>query len=80
MSEAEQPVEFTLEELIEQISQYLAAYHGGSVELVSYEAGEVRVRLGGHCIGCPHMQATLTLGIERTIQHYFPEVARVIAV
>ncbi|MCS7222670.1 MAG: NifU family protein [Anaerolineae bacterium] len=79
MSEAEQPVELTLEELIEQISRYLMAYHGGSVELVSYEDGEVRVKLGGHCLGCPYMQATLTLGIEKTVQHYFPEVRRVVA-
>lgn len=80
MNEAGQPGELTLEELIEQISRYLEAYHGGSVELVSYAAGEVHVRLGGQCLGCPYMQATLALGIEKTIQHYFPEVRRVVAV
>ncbi len=80
MSEAEQPVELTLEMLIEQISQYLEANHGGSVELVSYENGEVQVRFGGHCVGCPFMQATLSQGIERAVRHYFPEVERVVAV
>jgi len=80
MSGMERPAGLTVETLIRQISQYLETYHGGTVELVSYEGGEMQVRFGGHCVGCPYMQATLSQGIERTVQHYFPEVKRVIAV
>ncbi|HEY64946.1 MAG TPA: NifU family protein [Caldilineae bacterium] len=80
MGETEQPVDLTLESLIEQISHYLEVNHGGSVELVSYTDKEVKVRFGGHCVGCPFMQATLTQGIERTVRHYFPNIERVIAV
>lgn len=80
MDETQPSPSFTLEELIEQISQYLESTHGGKVELVSYEDHEVRVRLGGHCVGCPYMQATLTMGIERAVRYYFPDVERVVAV
>ena len=80
MSEEETMTELTLEMLVQKISEYLQAYHSGSVEMVSYSNGEMRVRFGGHCAGCPHMQATLSQGVARTVQHYFPEVTRVIAV
>jgi Fe-S cluster biogenesis protein NfuA len=60
--------------LISQISSYIEQYHGGSVELVSYEDDEVKVRLGGACIGCPLSTATLQGWVQGTIHQFFPDI------
>jgi Fe-S cluster biogenesis protein NfuA len=80
VSETEATTELTLEELIQRISDYLQAYHNGSVEMVDFADGEMQVRFGGHCAGCPHMQATLSEGVAKTVQRYFPDVQSVVAV
>lgn len=54
---------------------------GGDVELVEVTPdGVVRLRLHGACVGCPSSQLTLTMGIERNLHEYVPEVTRVEAV
>lgn len=63
-----------MEGLINQISSYIEQYHGGSVELVSFEDDEVEVRLGGACVGCPLSAATLRGWVEGTIHQFFPNV------
>ena len=50
---------------------------GGNVELVSIEAGVVKVRLQGACAGCPMSQMTLRNGIERVLKDKIPEVIAV---
>jgi Fe-S cluster biogenesis protein NfuA len=60
--------------LITQISAYIEQYHGGSAELISFDGDEVKVRLGGACIGCPLSAATLKGWVEGTIHQFFPEV------
>ena len=60
--------------LINQISAYIEQYHGGSVDLISFDGSEVKVRLGGACVGCPLSEATLRGWVEGTIQQFFPEV------
>jgi len=60
--------------LINQISAYIEQYHGGSVELISFDGSEVKVRLGGACIGCPLSAATLNGWVEGTIHQFFPDV------
>lgn len=51
---------------------------GGDIELVECTAdGVVRVRLQGHCKGCPHSQQTLHSIVERTILKMAPDVRRV---
>lgn len=60
--------------LISQISAYIEQYHGGSAELISFDGDEVKVRLGGACIGCPLSAATLKGWVEGTINQFFPDV------
>jgi len=60
--------------LITQISAYIEQYHGGSVELISFDSGEVKVRLGGACVGCALSTATLRGWVEGTVRQFFPDV------
>ena len=55
---------------------------GGDVELVEVndKSGTVRLRLTGHCAGCPMSQMTLKNGIERILKQDRPAVKNVLAV
>jgi Fe-S cluster biogenesis protein NfuA len=53
---------------------------GGDVQLVAVEGGIVKVRLVGHCAGCPMSQLTLKNGIEAHLKMVVPEVESVEAV
>lgn len=52
---------------------------GGNVELVDVVDGVVKVKLTGHCAGCPMSQMTLKSGIERMLKQEIPEVKQVIS-
>jgi len=70
----EAPPEERLRALIEQISAYVEQFHGGSVEMVSFDGKTVKVRLGGACLGCPLSPSTLQGWVAGTIHQFFPEV------
>jgi Fe-S cluster biogenesis protein NfuA len=53
---------------------------GGDVELVAVEGTTVKVRLVGHCAGCPMSQMTLKNGIEAHVKSVVPEIQEVEAV
>ena len=53
---------------------------GGDVELVAVEGGIVKVRLVGHCAGCPMSAMTLKNGVEALIKERVPEINKVEAV
>ncbi|OJX40876.1 MAG: hypothetical protein BGO78_12440 [Chloroflexi bacterium 44-23] len=77
--------EFTIEEqmrgLIEQLDAYIETYHGGSVEFVSYQDQQVKIRLGKACTDCPLKTSTVKGWIEGTFKQFFPdEVKSVVAV
>ncbi len=74
---ADFPDEVRLQALIQQLDDYIDHYHGGSVELVSYDGKTVKVRLGGACLGCPLSPNTLHGWVEGTIKQFFPEVENV---
>ncbi len=63
--------------LIEQLDDYISTYHGGSVELVSFDGDDVTVRLGGACLGCPLSPTTLHGWVEGTIRQFFPNIKSV---
>jgi Fe-S cluster biogenesis protein NfuA len=53
---------------------------GGDVELVAVEKSTVKVRLVGHCAGCPMSAMTLKNGVEALIKERVPEITKVEAV
>jgi Fe-S cluster biogenesis protein NfuA len=53
---------------------------GGDVELVEVEKSTVKVRLVGHCAGCPMSAMTLKNGVEALIKERVPEINKVEAV
>jgi Fe-S cluster biogenesis protein NfuA len=63
-----------LRALIEQISAYVEQFHGGSVEMVSFDGKVVKVRLGGACLGCPLLPSTLQGWVAGTVRQFFPEL------
>jgi Fe-S cluster biogenesis protein NfuA len=73
--------EFSMEEqlrgLVEQLDAYIAEYHGGSVEYISFDGKIVKVRLGGACLGCPLSPHTLKGWVEGTVRQFFPEIEAV---
>ena len=71
---AEAPLAERLSNLIENLSSYIEYYHGGTVELVSFDGKVARVKLGGACEGCPLSLNTLHGWIAGTVRQFFPEV------
>lgn len=69
--------EESLRALIEQLSAYIEQFHGGSVEMVSFEGDVLKVRLGGACLGCPLLPSTLHGWVAGTVKQFFPEIKRV---
>ena len=60
--------------LIDQLSAYIEHFHGGSVEIVSFDGKVLRVHLGGACLGCPLSPSTLHGWVEGTVHQFFPDV------
>jgi len=53
---------------------------GGDVELVDIKDGVVKVKLKGHCAGCPMSQMTVKWGVEQYLKKKVPGVKAVEAV
>ena len=73
------PIEKRAQEVLDQIRPQIQM-DGGDVELVGVEGQTVKVRLTGHCAGCPMSTITLKNGIEVLIKEKIPEVQKVQAV
>jgi Fe-S cluster biogenesis protein NfuA len=69
-------VEKRVQKALDEIRPNLQA-DGGDVEFVAFEKGTVKVRLQGHCAGCPMSQMTLKQGIENFLKKKIPEVVKV---
>ncbi len=62
---------------INQIRPYLQR-DGGDIQFVELtEDNVVRVRLEGHCAGCPGAQMTIKGVVERVLKEAYPEVKSV---
>lgn len=65
--------------LIETLNAYIAHYHGGSVEMVSFDGERLEVSLGGACEGCSLSEMTLQGWIKGTVQPFFPDLKEVVS-
>ena len=68
------PKEVQVRALLDQLNAYIEQYHGGSVEVVSFDGETLTVRLGGACLGCPLSPSTLHGWVEGTVRQFFPDV------
>jgi Fe-S cluster biogenesis protein NfuA/nitrite reductase/ring-hydroxylating ferredoxin subunit len=63
-----------VEGALESVRPYMRS-HGGGVELLDVSDGVVRIRLEGHCQGCPSSTVTLKLAVEKAIYEAAPDIA-----
>ncbi len=66
--------------LVETLSAYIEYYHGGAVEMVSFDGAILEIRMKGACLGCPLSPHTLHGWIEGTARQFFPSLQEVRAV
>ena len=66
--------EAQLRGLLDKLSAYVEQFHGGTVEFVSFDGKQLKVRLGGACLDCPLLPSTLHGWVEGTIHQFFPDV------
>jgi Fe-S cluster biogenesis protein NfuA len=66
--------------LVEALSAYIETYHGGSVEMVSFDGETLKIKMAGACLGCPLSPVTLHGWIEGTVKQFFPSLKKVLAV
>lgn len=74
------PSEERMRALINTLSDYISYYHGGAVEMVSFDGQHLTVRMTGACEGCALAPATLHGWVAGTVKQFFPDVASVEAV
>ena len=67
-----------VESALEQIREGLRV-DGGAVQLVDIVDGIVKVRLQGHCAGCPFSQMTLKNFIEKELKKNVQRVKGVVS-
>ena len=73
-------IEQDIKNVINKLRPYLQR-DGGDIEFVEYtEDNIVKVRLRGHCAGCPGAQMTIKGVVERILKESYPEIAGVEAV
>jgi len=63
--------------LIEQLDAYINHFHGGNVELVSFDGKVLKVHLGGACLGCPLSPTTLQGWVAGTVRQFFLQVEKI---
>jgi len=66
--------ETQVRQLIENISAYIEQFHGGTVEFISLKGETLMVKLGGACLHCPLLPATLHGWVEGTVHQFFPQL------
>jgi len=77
---AEASEEERMRALVEVLSAYIEYYHGGAVEIVSYEDDHLTVHMSGACEGCNLAPVTLHGWVEGTVKQFFPDLKEVTAV
>jgi Fe-S cluster biogenesis protein NfuA len=60
--------------LLDRLSAYVEQFHGGTVEFVSFDGRDLKVRLGGACLNCPLLPSTLHGWVAGTVHQFFPKI------
>jgi Fe-S cluster biogenesis protein NfuA len=68
-----------VQEALDEIRPQIQA-DGGDIEFVAIENQTLKVRLVGHCAGCPMSEMTLKQGVETHVKRRVPEITKVEAV
>lgn len=66
--------------LIELLSSYIERYHGGAIEMASFDGGTLKIRLLGACEGCALANGTIHGWVEGNVRQFFPYLKKVEAV
>jgi Fe-S cluster biogenesis protein NfuA len=66
-------LETRVREALDSVRPYMES-HGGDVELLAIEDGVAKMRLVGHCKGCPASEATLELAIKKALEETAPDL------
>ena len=66
-----------MQALVETLSSYIEYFHGGAVELVSFDGETLKVKMSGACLGCPLSAVTLHGWVEGTVRQFFPALKQV---
>ena len=70
-------MEQKIKDALDQIRPFLQR-DGGDLEFVEYtEDKVVKVRLKGHCAGCPGAQMTIKGVVEKILKESYPEIKAV---
>ena len=80
MSRTNEEIVQIVHDLIETRIQPAVSSHGGKINFVSYDEGNLILELSGACAGCAGSTATLKYGVEKMVKHYVPEVTEVDAI
>ena len=63
--------------LIEALSAYIEQFHGGAVEMISFDGETLKIKMSGACLGCPLSPITLHGWVEGTVRQFFPGLKKV---
>lgn len=80
MSKSDSDIIKEVKELIDTRIQPAVSAHGGIINFISYENGNLMLELSGACAGCAGSTATLKNGVERMVKNFIPEITSVDAV
>ncbi|MEM9984611.1 MAG: NifU family protein, partial [Bacteroidota bacterium] len=68
-----------IKDILEKQVRPAAQEDGGDIVFSSYADGVLNLSMHGACHKCPYVIDTLKSGVEKLMNHYVPEVKKVIA-
>lgn len=75
---SESEIRKSVQQLLDREINPAVGMHGGWVELIDVKKNSVYLRLGGGCQGCGAADATLKMGIEKSIRELIPQVGEIL--
>jgi NFU1 iron-sulfur cluster scaffold homolog, mitochondrial len=76
---SEDAVVAIIRDILEKQVRPAAQEDGGDIVFDSYADGVLNLSMHGACHGCPYVRTTLKDGVEKLMNHFVPEVKRVVA-